>query len=638
MEYSKIINNYQLSKIKKLYPNGKQEKKIYENQYKSNDRYINLEKSNSPNNKIIKVRLKKKPNNNNLSSNNHLSTNYSMQSDLKKTKQRFSSSDYISYQNNTNENINNNYSNISNNSLLFESNSACSIVRKNLACSMENPNSIIRKKLFKDENNIRQLLLLSPKIKDNNIFIRKKSLNSSATKSIDFEEDTIINMNKTYKSNSNNSIIKLIYKREKQSINELYGIKMEDILILKERLKDIINKIINNNDNMNNEDGESNECFEYLLFYFNCSLVEKIQNFFSNKNKIISLSSNNLNLLSIVLTYTISIDINLLLDYKILLTNIYPLIKENFLLEIRQILNYLKMNNIEFPNLKYLFLIKKILSKNNIEEFSEQYIINQLTKNSKTIVEYVKIIVNQMYKENYPNSKELLTIFYNISKIDNYCINNFYLNKVLKISNQNKSMINSNNNIKQYLNLTMKIPYINTPSLKKFSLVIDLDETLISLKLNNKNKGILKFRPYLFDFLNNLKPYYELISFTYGTKNYAEPIINEIESKKKYFDIKLFREHSIIIGKDFVKDISRIGRPMSKIVIVDNININYRLNQENGILIYPFYEDNFKFDKALLELKNILLEIYKKYDDIREGLLDFKDEIITKVSCNLDYL
>ena len=636
MEYSKIINNNQLSKIRKLYPTGKQEKKIYENQYKNNDKYINLEKTNSPNNKIIKVRLKKRPNNNNLSSNNHLSTNYSIQSDIKKTKQRFSSSDNISY-NITNENINNNYSYNSNNSLLFESHSTCSIVRKNLASSMESANSIIRKKLFKDENNIRQLLL-SPKIKQNNIFIRKKSLNSSATKSIDFDEDTILNMNKTTKSNSNNCIIKLIYKRE-QSNNELYGIKIEDIFILNERLKDIINKIINNNnENIISEDGESNVCFEYLLFYFNCSFVEKIQNFFSNKNKIISLSSNNLNLLSIVLTYTISIDINLLLDYKILLTNIYPLIKENFLLEIRQILNYLKMNNIEFPNLKYLFLIKKILSKNNIEEFSEQYIINQLTKNSKTIVEYVKIIVNQMYKENYPNSKELLTIFYNISKIDNYCINNFYLNKVLKISNQNKSMINSNNNIKQYLNLTMKIPYINTPSLKKFSLVIDLDETLISLKLNNKNKGILKFRPYLFDFLNNLKPYYELISFTYGTKNYAEPIINEIESKKKYFDIKLFREHSIIIGKDFVKDISRIGRPMSKIVIVDNININYRLNQENGILIYPFYEDNFKFDKALLELKNILLEIYKKYDDIREGLLDFKDEIITKVSCNLDYL
>ena len=637
MEDSKIINNNQLSKIRKLYPNGKQEKKIYENQYKNEDRYINLEKSNSPKNKIIKVRLKKRPNNNNLSSNNHLSTNYSFQSDLKKPKQRYSSSDYISYQNITNENINNNHSDLSNNSLLFESHSTCSIVRKNLASSMDDPNSIIRKNLFQDDNNIRHLLL-SPKIKQNNIFIRKQSLNSSVTKSIDFEEDNIINMNKTCKNNSNNSIIKLIYKREKQSINELYGIKMEDILILNDRLKDIINKFINNNNNMISEDGESNECFEYLLFYFNCSLVEKIQNFFSNKNKIISISSNNLNLLSIVLTYTISIDINLLLDYKILLSNIFPLVKENFMLEIRQILNYLKTNNIEFPNLKYLFLIKKLLSKNKIDELNEQNIINKITKNSKTIVEYLKIIINQLYKDNYPNSKELLTIFYNISKIDNYCINNFYLNKILKISNQNKTMINSNNNIKQYLNLTMKIPYIKTSSSKKFSLVLDLDETLISLKFNKKNKGILKFRPYLFEFLNNLKPYYELISFTYGTRIYAEPILNEIESKKKYFDIKLFREHSIIIGKDFVKDISRIGRPMSKIAIIDNININYRLNQENGILIYPFYEDNFKNDKALFELKNILLEIYKKYDDIREGLLDFKDEIITKVSCNLDFL
>ena len=58
---------------------------------------------------------------------------------------------------------------------------------------------------------------------------------------------------------------------------------MEDILILKERLKDIINKIINNNDNMINEDDESNECFN--IYYF-ILIGEKIQNFFSNKNKI----------------------------------------------------------------------------------------------------------------------------------------------------------------------------------------------------------------------------------------------------------------------------------------------------------------------------------------------------------------
>ncbi len=51
---------------------------------------------------------------------------------------------------------------------------------------------------------------------------------------------------------------------------------MEDILILKER-KEIINKIINNNDNMINKDGESNECFN--IYYF-ILIGEKIQNFF----------------------------------------------------------------------------------------------------------------------------------------------------------------------------------------------------------------------------------------------------------------------------------------------------------------------------------------------------------------------
>ena len=50
---------------------------------------------------------------------------------------------------------------------------------------------------------------------------------------------------------------------------------------------------------------------------------------------------------------------------------------------------------------------------------------------------------------------------------------------------------------------------------------------------------------------------------------------------------------------------------MSKICIVDNISINYRLNKENGILIYPFYEDNNKFDKTLFELKKILIDIHK---------------------------
>ena len=164
-------------------------------------------------------------------------------------------------------------------------------------------------------------------------------------------------------------------------------------------------------------------------------------------------------------------------------------------------------------------------------------------------------------------------------------------------------------------------------------MVLDLDETLILVKLlNNTNKGVLHFRPYLFEFLNTLFPLYELILFTTSTPIYADRILNEIEFKKKYFSYKFYREHSIIKGKELIKDISRIGRNMKKILIVDNNLSNFKVNQENGILIFPFYNEKNK-DSSLLELKKILLKIYyKNYEDLREAIKDFKNDIIMKVS------
>ena len=61
----------------------------------------------------------------------------------------------------------------------------------------------------------------------------------------------------------------------------------------------------------------------------------------------------------------------------------------------------------------------------------------------------------------------------------------------------------------------------------------------------------------------------------------------------------------------FVKDISRIGRDIKNIIIVDNNENNFMLNKENGIKICSYYGDdeenngNKKNDNALLELKKI---------------------------------
>ena len=248
-------------------------------------------------------------------------------------------------------------------------------------------------------------------------------------------------------------------------------------------------------------------------------------------------------------------------------------------------------------------------------------------------------MLSKYQNENPILVSELMSLFNNISKLQNETFKQFFYDKILYIPDKNGSIINySIFNSMSIMNI-IKIPYIKVKSNKKYTLVLDLDETLVFVKfLNDKEKGILHFRPYLFDFLNCLLPFYELISFTTATRSYADSILNSIEENKKYFSYKFYREHAIFQGNNLIKDISRLGRDMNKILLIDNMTLNFQHNKENGIIIYPFYNEN-SLDRALIELKKILLKIYfKNYDDIREAIKDFENEIILNVSCNNNYI
>ena len=108
----------------------------------------------------------------------------------------------------------------------------------------------------------------------------------------------------------------------------------------------------------------------------------------------------------------------------------------------------------------------------------------------------------------------------------------------------------------------------------------------------------------------------------------------EAFNKNNYFDYKLYRQHTIIIGQDFVKDLLRIGRPLEKIIIIDNIAQNFRMQKANGINIKSFFGEDQK-DQALIDLIPILINIAKDNIDTRNGLIKYRDEIITKITSNL---
>ena len=82
-----------------------------------------------------------------------------------------------------------------------------------------------------------------------------------------------------------------------------------------------------------------------------------------------------------------------------------------------------------------------------------------------------------------------------------------------------------------------------------------------------------------------------------------------------------------------MKDISKLGRDLSKIIIVDNMPQSFRLQKDNGVFIRAYWGKE-EDDCALVDLMPILINIAKEGWDVRQGLRFYKDEIINKVTSN----
>ena len=442
--------------------------------------------------------------------------------------------------------------------------------------------------------------------------------------------------------------------------NYLIDIKLEDLILFEERLNDIIIAInqgtSNNKNNMDNNKydiGASNESYEFFSFYFHSSLKFKFPLFFHDQNKIIIQSAINLKLFIIMVTYHLSMNPSMMIKLLEDLKFIYSLLKQNLYLFIKK-LNifygeaFILQNEIYFKTFNY------ILSKNGLNNLNEneiKEIINQnccnIVKIISNILDYYKIIGNPFYLDFF----ELFNILSRITEKD---INNYFYNYLFRFKKpKNPFIINNNHfNLKYNINNTkinhftngnnmqilehkknkIEAPYITAPSTKKYTLVLDLENTLISHNNGSNNKKY-NLRPGLLSFLRTLKPIYELISFTSESKEYSEQLLSEIESSRKYFDYNLYREHNILKDNKLVKDISKIGRDMKKTLLVDKLYDNIKSTPQNGILIKPYYGETNKNDSVLFELKKLLILFQKiGYEDLTIAIKNYANDIQYKIT------
>jgi len=160
------------------------------------------------------------------------------------------------------------------------------------------------------------------------------------------------------------------------------------------------------------------------------------------------------------------------------------------------------------------------------------------------------------------------------------------------------------------------------------TLVLDLDETLVhssftyladahlTLQLTISGEPAVAYvrkRPRVDEFLAAVADIFEVVVFTASLALYADPVLDELSASAAAINGahpadmihgRLYREHCVMVGGVFVKDLTRLGRDVKQVIIVDNSPISYAMQPENAVHILDFIDDETdgELDKTLAKV------------------------------------
>uniref|UniRef100_A0AAQ4Q593 protein-serine/threonine phosphatase n=1 Tax=Gasterosteus aculeatus aculeatus TaxID=481459 RepID=A0AAQ4Q593_GASAC len=170
------------------------------------------------------------------------------------------------------------------------------------------------------------------------------------------------------------------------------------------------------------------------------------------------------------------------------------------------------------------------------------------------------------------------------------------------------------------------LPEVGTDDFGKNCVVIDLDETLVHSSFKPISNAdfivpveidgtvhqvyVLK-RPHVDEFLQRMGQLFECVLFTASLAKYADPVADLLD-QWGVFRARLFRESCVFHRGNYVKDLSRLGRELSKVIIIDNSPASYIFHPENAVPVQSWFDD--MTDTELLDLIPLFEGLGKEED------------------------
>ncbi|KAM3146590.1 hypothetical protein pb186bvf_001120 [Paramecium bursaria] len=277
------------------------------------------------------------------------------------------------------------------------------------------------------------------------------------------------------------------------------------------------------------------------------------------------------------------------------------ILNQNNQSDIAKYMNIALDNHYVWVSTIHNLLLRSQLRSMAIEDYLQRFprnICNNTLSQTTTLIAYVSegLIQNNLVESELKRSIQDYIQLINSNKKVHLCMSVIKSKILPKVKQQTQSF-------------SQLIPFSDS-----YTLVLDLDETLIHFDMNS-NK--LNVRPYLQHFLKQMSSIFELVIFTSGIEQYANPLINQIDPLK-YVKYRLYRQHTDFNEGKCIKDLRKLCRPLHKVIMIDNITSNFSFQPHNGILVTSWFND--LNDKELLYLVKILKTIRLKYQDVRIGL------------------